>query len=276
LTCFGHFFFESFQGFTTFADYMIKWVKYTFVLLSLLASQSFDVSSNDINYQLSVSLFGSDFKELAKESYASFNFQEETLDFIVYEQALTGYFHLLQTGQLEQKDILTIVDFNKSSKKKRMWVLHLPTKQVVFNEWVAHGKNSGNEYAKFFSNTQNSRKSSIGFYLTGTPYNGKHRYSLKLHGLERGFNSNAFQRGIVIHGAGYVNEDVVSRDMPIGRSFGCPAVRQEVNADLVDLIKGGSCLYIAHFSERYLADSKYLNTEFFIPLEQAKRALNLE
>ena len=125
--------------------------------------------------------------------------------------------------------------------------------------WLPTEKNSGNIQATTFSNRFQSRMSSIGFYVTGEPYNGKHRYSLKLKGLESGYNSNAFGRGIVIHGANYVSEQIVAKGERIGRSYGCPAVAQSVNKQLVDTIKDGSCLLIHYPDKRYLSRSKILN-----------------
>jgi hypothetical protein len=110
----------------------------------------------------------------------------------------------LQTKGKIQKNILTLIDFSLSSNVKRLWIIDLNTKTVLFNSLVAHGRNTGNEFAASFSNKSESFKSSLGFYATGEVYQGKHGLSLRLDGLERGVNDNARARAVVMHGADYV------------------------------------------------------------------------
>ncbi len=231
-------------------------------------------SPNELNYELSVSTAGQDFYQVANKLYQEIGLSESELSTEVFQKALRGYVFLRYTNELENHRYLTIMDFSKSSNQKRLWLIDLYQKCVVFNELVAHGKNSGDKDASYFSNRPNSRKSSLGFYVTGSTYNGKHRYSLKLRGLEPGFNSNAFARGIVIHGAYYVSEEIAQAQKSVGRSFGCPAVSQEVNRDLVDLIKGGTCLFIYHPQSYYNEKSKILNNDQFIPIELLNALLN--
>jgi len=154
---------------------------------------------------------------------------------------------------------LSVIDYTKHSRDKRFWIIDLKKRQLLFNEWVSHGKNTGNTYASDFSNKVNSLQSSLGFFLTGHTYDGKHKYSLKLHGLEDRYNSNAFKRGIVIHGADYVSQDFIDNNNRLGRSYGCPAIRQEIKYDLISTIENGSLLFSYYSSNQYLSTSQYLN-----------------
>ena len=165
--------------------------------------------------------------------------------FDCFNLALNG-FHLLKEKGLIQKNILTVVDFSLSSNTKRLWVIDLEKNIILFQTLVAHGKNTGEEFAKEFSNQAESFKSSIGFYATGEIYNGKHGSSLKLDGLEKGLNDNARERSVVIHGADYVSESFIRQNKRLGRSQGCPAIPVEMNAKIINVIKDKSCLFIYH------------------------------
>ena len=162
-----------------------------------------------------------------------------------FSEALKGFYELKDKGIIK-KDILTIIDFSLSSNAKRLWVIDLTTNTVLINSLVAHGKNTGEEFATSFSNSASSFKSSLGFYATGEIYNGKHGKSLKLDGLERGVNNNARERGVVMHAADYVSEDFIKNHNRLGRSQGCPAVPAEMNDEIIDIIKDKSCLFIYH------------------------------
>jgi len=247
------------------------------VLTCGLILQSFNSDSSvstPFMYELEVKMDGEDFETIADQLYNKFTFDEESkLDNDVFKRGLKGFVFLNQTNELKNQRYLTIIDYSLSSKKRRMWILDMQSKDVVMNELVAHGKNSGDEFATAFSNKIQSKQSSLGFYVTGETYNGKHKYSLKLTGHESGFNTNAFARGLVIHGAHYVDDRLLEAGQRIGRSFGCPAVSQEVNKSLVDLVKGGSCLFVHSDNSRYLQQSKVLNNSLYIPLSQLKKLL---
>jgi hypothetical protein len=131
-----------------------------------------------------------------------------------------------------------------------MWVIDLEKNIVLFQTLVAHGRNTGEEYAKEFSNQAESFKSSIGFYATGEIYKGKHGLSLKLDGLEKGLNDNARKRAVVIHGADYVSESFIKQNKRLGRSQGCPAVPVEMNEKIINAIKDKSCLFLYHPSAK--------------------------
>lgn len=168
--------------------------------------------------------------------------------FDVFSTALDGFYLLKQKGQV-QKDILTLVDFSLSSNTKRLWVIDLEKKVVLFQTLVAHGRNTGEEFAKTFSNQAESFQSSVGFYATGEIYNGKHGMSLKLDGLEKGLNDKARERAVVVHGADYVSESFIRQNKRLGRSQGCPAIPVEMNAKIINVIKGKSCLFLYHPSK---------------------------
>lgn len=162
-----------------------------------------------------------------------------------FTEALKGFFALKEKG-LIKKDILTLVDFSVSSNQKRLWVIDLSSNEILLQTLVAHGKNTGEEFANNFSNTPDSFKSSLGFYATGEVYNGKHGISLKLDGLEKGLNDSARKRAVVIHGAYYVSESFIKNHKRLGRSQGCPAVPVELAPEIISMIKGQTCLYIYH------------------------------
>lgn len=227
-----------------------------------------------VTYQVSVALNSPDFGTYCARVYDAFGLQEHELDREVFEKAMQGYFYLKFHGELERDRFLTIIDYSKSCRERRLWVIDLTGKRVLFHDLVAHGKYSGDEYANRFSNRIESRQSSLGFYVTGSRYHGKHRLSLKLKGMENGFNSNAFARGIVFHGAYYVHENFVARGEKIGRSFGCPAVSQEVIGSLIEVIDQGSCVFTYYPDANYLQNSPILNAELFVPLQELKSLAN--
>lgn len=172
----------------------------------------------------------------------------------VFEKAMNGYAKLQEKG-LVKNQLLTVVDFGLSSKKKRMWIMDMTTKLVIFHTYVSHGKNTGAEFATNFSNTVNSLQSSLGFYVTGETYHGKNGLSLFIDGQEKGFNSNARKRYVVIHGADYAEPSFIDRIGYLGRSYGCPAVPNTIAKDLIETIKGESVVYIHKEDKNYLQKS---------------------
>ncbi len=172
--------------------------------------------------------------------------------------ALSGYAYLDEQNRLCKKDIITIVDFSKPSTQERLYVVNLKTKQILAKSLVAHGRNSGEVYANKFSNSSESYQSSLGFYVASETYDGKHGYSLKLDGMEAGFNSNARDRGVVVHGADYVSYNFINATGRLGRSQGCPALPMSNYQQIISLIKGGSCFFIYHPNKYYLAHSPIL------------------
>jgi hypothetical protein len=158
--------------------------------------------------------------------------------------ALKGFNHLKHKNILSNDSILTVIDYSKSSVSERFYVIDIKNRKILFKSLVAHGKNSGLEYAASFSNVKSSKKSCVGLFLTGEPYYGKHGFSLRLNGLESNINDNARERAIVIHGAGYVDESFIKNYGRLGRSYGCPALPLYNHKDIINTIKNESCLYI--------------------------------
>lgn len=175
-----------------------------------------------------------------------------------FSEALKGFYLLKEKGII-QKNILTLIDFSLSANTKRLWVIDMSTNTILFNSLVAHGRNTGEEFATAFSNLNSSFKSSLGFYATGEIYQGKHGASLRLDGLERGLNDNARQRGVVMHGADYVSESFIRDHKRLGRSQGCPAVPVELTDEIIQLIKDKSCLYIYHPSRSFTMEQKLIS-----------------
>ena len=168
-------------------------------------------------------------------------------------------FELLKNQGKIKNNFLTIVDFTLSSKSNRLWVIDMNLHKIVFNTLVAHGKNSGEDYATNFSNALNSNKSSLGFFTTGETYNGRHGLSLKLDGLENGINDNARQRAIVVHGADYVSKNFINQQNRLGRSQGCPALPVESSKKIIEIIKNKSCLFIYSSSGNYEKRTKLIS-----------------
>jgi hypothetical protein len=194
-----------------------------------------------------------------KSIYETLNSNSFSLPkFDVFLAAFQGYEEIQQLGRL-QNELLTVIDFSLPSTEERLWVIDMSCQRIVLKSLVAHGRNSGLAYATDFSNENESFKSSLGFYLTGEVYNGKHGVSLRLDGLEFGVNHKARERAIVVHGADYVNQKLAKRQGYIGRSLGCPAVPIEVHLQLIQLIKNKSCLFIYHPSCKQLQATKLLS-----------------
>lgn len=175
------------------------------------------------------------------------------IDYSVFERALAGYDMI---GD-RKKNIITIIDFSKPSTQERLFVIDTEKKKILFHTHVAHGRNSGENFATSFSNESGSHKSSLGFYLTGGTYQGRNGYSMQLYGLEKGINDKALERAIVVHAAAYANPSVLAHSSRLGRSFGCPALPQAVNDDIINTIKDGSVMYIHADDKKYLAQSGF-------------------
>lgn len=177
-----------------------------------------------------------------------------------FNAAMKGYEYLKEKGKLQKDDIISIIDFTRSSAKKRLFVIDLKNCQTLFCTYVSHGQGSGEEYATKFSNIPESYQSSLGFYITEETYSGKNGYSLHLEGQEKGINDNAQERAIVMHGAPYVSETYIRDHGYIGRSWGCPAVPEKMNKPIIEKIKNGSCVFIYGNNKKYLSRSKILNS----------------
>lgn len=218
-----------------------------FILLSAL---TFPIGNASPKKSLSMS------ERLVNETeliYEQMNLKE-LIDFNAFEAAYVGYKKLNNN----KNNLLTIIDFNLPSTEKRMYVLDLSKKEVLYVTHVAHGRNSGGNYATSFSNKNGSYQSSLGFYRTAETYNGGNGYSLRLDGLEKGINDLARPRAVVIHGADYCNENFIKSTGRLGRSFGCPALPQELNKPIINTIKDGSLIFIYADKPEYYAMTKVL------------------
>jgi hypothetical protein len=191
--------------------------------------------------------------------YDSLQLEKKGLKREAFTYAYTGYKKLLEEGEINKEGLITICDLSQSSRRKRLYLIDLNDYKLLLNTYVAHGRNSGGEYAKKFSNKPESRQSSLGFYTTKKTYYGGHGLALTLSGLEPGFNDKAERRKIVVHGSKYIGDNFLRWGKFMGRSFGCPAVPMEQSTILINTIKDGSCLFIYHPNKNYLAGSKILN-----------------
>ncbi|MBC7950134.1 MAG: murein L,D-transpeptidase catalytic domain family protein [Chitinophagaceae bacterium] len=185
--------------------------------------------------------------------YNDLHLESAGLNQQVFELAIKGFSKIVDAGKIHDTRKITIIDFSQPSSKKRLYVLDLDARKIVFQSVVSHGRNTGTLWAKSFSNQAESFKSSPGFYITAETYNGGNGYSLRLDGLERNINDNARNRAIVMHGAPYANESSIGSLGFLGRSQGCPALPQSINKAVINTIKNGTCLFI------YTPDQSYLN-----------------
>lgn len=197
----------------------------------------------------------------ADNIYNRIDFGKETpLSREVFRKAYTGYLNLKDAGKLNpEQSLISICDFSLSANEERLWVIDLDRSKVLFHCLVAHGQGTGEEYAEQFSNRENSHQSSLGFYVTADTYEGDNGYSLKLNGMDAGYNDAAFNRAIVMHGAEYVSESYIRANKRLGRSWGCPAVPVALTKPIINTIKNRTCLYIYYPNRNYLANSVWLN-----------------
>lgn len=195
----------------------------------------------------------------ANSLYNTINLVAYGLSKQAFEYAWKGYEKLSEKNKIRRNKYLTICDFSQPSSKKRLYIIDIENEQLITNTYVAHGKNSGGEYATKFSNTPESLQSSLGFYITSNTYIGKHGLSLRINGVDPGYNDKALERTIVIHGAAYVDAARAKAGVFMGRSWGCPAVPKNESTKIINTIKEGSCFFIYHASKNYLQGSKILN-----------------
>lgn len=233
------------------------------LLISVISWTPVRATKNSVNVKVTHNVTAKElFNQYVNTVYHTAGLQQSGLNLEVFQKALTGYFNIKSQNNLAQNSsVITVVDFTKSSREKRMWIIDLLNKHLLLNTWVAHGRGSGDEMATSFSDTNESHQSSLGFYLADDVYVGKHGRSLRLDGLDAGFNSNARSRGVVVHAAAYVSEGTIAAMGRLGRSFGCPAVSPMVINQVINTIKGKSVFFINGNSSNYT--SKYLNEAVF-------------
>lgn len=180
-----------------------------------------------------------------------------TLNKNVLKLALVAYQHATDKGAVK-KPVLTVIDYSLPSTKQRMWIFDLKHERLLFNTHVAHGQNSGMTVPNHFSNTPSSKATSLGTFVTKGTYMGSKGYSLNLQGLERGFNDNAYNRRVVIHGAWYVEPQFIRQSGRAGRSWGCPSVAKTIAKPVINAIKGGSVVFAYYPDKYYLSHSGYV------------------
>jgi hypothetical protein len=194
--------------------------------------------------------------------YDKLNLDSLELSRNAFSYALKGLENLQDQGAVSNDSVLTVIDFSLPSYKKRLFVIDLDSGELLFNTYVSHGRNSGTDMAKRFSNRLNSYQSSPGFYVTGKTYFGEHGYSLRLDGKEKGINDKAFKRAIVMHAADYVSNYSIKVKGYLGRSLGCPAIPAAIHKPLINTIKDGSCLFIYSPDPNYITRSPLIGQPF--------------
>lgn len=233
--------------------------KLTLALVLLLGSSIstyFFVNSSPSSILKELS-FENHFIELVSSNSANVSIEIPEREILSY--GIKGYLKMQEEGKISSGKPLTVIDFSLPSTEKRMWIIDMKDGLILHHGLVSHGRNSGDLMAKQFSNVSSSYMSSLGFYLTGETYQGKHGYSLRLDGLEKGFNDKARERAIVIHGADYAHENFIKQTGRLGRSLGCPALPNEIANEVIDMIKEQSLLFIYGKDKEYLNKSSFLN-----------------
>lgn len=239
---FGNFYFPSFN-FPTENPSTINTKTSKTTSNSLLKAEAFNVCVNEI--------------------YEKIN--EPNLCKDAFQFAYQGYLTLLNNNQLNNPEVLTVVDFSKSANEKRFFVINLKDTSLMYKNFVAHGRNSGQVYAKDFSNQSESYKSSLGYYLTAETYIGKFGLALRLDGLEKNINDKARERGIVIHGADYVSQEFIRQNGRLGRSLGCPSLPKDGNYNsIIQEIQQGACLFLYYPDKQYFANSSFFQNQNYL------------
>ncbi|HTE29835.1 MAG TPA: murein L,D-transpeptidase catalytic domain family protein [Chryseolinea sp.] len=211
-------------------------------------------SSNSINFHSPEML-----EDSIQHLYQAIKLNEFDLSFEVFKYAMVGYYNLRETGRLNDKNLISIIDFTKSSRQKRFYTIDLSKLAVKFYTYVSHGKNTGEDLAQAFSNVLHSNQSSIGFYVTGETYVGSKGYSLRLDGVEKGYNDNLRARAVVMHNAEYVSENWIKKYGRLGRSQGCPALPVDIGKHVIETLKNKTAIFAYFNDAHYLASSPFLN-----------------
>jgi hypothetical protein len=198
------------------------------------------------------------FEDSTQQLYEHLHLAEAHLDYDVFRLSLIGYHSLKASGSLKNERLISVIDFTKPSTEKRFFTIDLVSKKILFNTYVAHGKNTGENIATSFSNNQDSNQSSLGFYVTGETYVGSKGFSLRLDGQDADYNSNIRLRGVVMHTADYVSETWIKKYGRLGRSQGCPALPKEIYKRVINTIKDGSMVFAYYNDQKFLTSSTHL------------------
>lgn len=226
--------------------------------------------SQDLETQMSALLISSQEDASLNQIEVMLHQQAPALNSSVINKILSTL-RCANENHVEHNNILSVIDYSMPSSEKRLWVFDLAKKKLLFNTYVSHGLNSGILLSNYFSNKFNSKASSIGVYKTVDVYVGRHGLSLKLNGLEQGFNDNASNRSVVMHGGWYVDERFIKKYGRAGRSWGCPAVPESLKASIINTIKNNSLFVVYYPSDRWFLKSKFLScTKLSAPTELTK------
>ena len=224
-------------------------------LILLISTIILIISCSTIKYRkVNIPHSTAKFNQQIKKLYNDCNLSSFNLQYNIFRKAIVGHEYI----DLNNPNIITIIDFSQPSTAKRFYVIDTKKRKLLFNTYVAHGENSGSNYAINFSNINNSKQSSLGFFKTGETYSGTHGYSIRIDGIEKGINNKARKRDIVIHGADYVNKKFIDENNRLGRSWGCPALPMNIKDKIIDVIKGGSCIFVYADDKGYLENSLYI------------------
>jgi hypothetical protein len=222
----------------------MKFLRYIGCLGLFFVLQSFSYPSVNVASVADKFESASEFSSQITMEYDSLHLQQSGLSLKAFAAGLQAMQKI--SSSLKNPDIITIADFSQSSNAKRLYVIDLRCQEILFQTYVAHGQNSGGEFATSFSNKSGCHKSSLGCFVTLDPYQGENGLSLRIEGMDRGINDRAFDRAVVIHGADYVSEKFIHDNNRLGRSYGCPAIPVELTSSIINTIKGGSCIFIYH------------------------------
>jgi hypothetical protein len=181
-----------------------------------------------------------------------------SIDPRVFDLSLSAARCAVRSGAIAEPSTLTVIDYSKPSTEKRLWVFDLQSRELLYEELVAHGQGSGDNFANVFSNEPDTHASSLGVFLTEGTYVGKNGYSLRLRGLDEGFNHRAGERAIVMHGASYVSDEFVKKNGRLGRSWGCPALREGIAREVIDRVRGNGIIFAYYPDQEWLESSRYL------------------
>lgn len=240
---------------------MILWMAFPALMLSLTTFfPSFEADKNEFYFSTGYENSDAAAAELLYQSLS-----EPALPLAALKSSIEVYQRLEEEGQIINDRVITIIDFTKPSNLERLFVIDLVKGEVIYKSLVAHGENSGEKYATSFSNTPDSHQSSLGYYLTGKSYVGRHGHSLLLDGLEKGINDNARNRAVVIHGAAYVSHNYIKSKGRLGRSFGCPALPQETASAIIETIQEKSLLFIYSIDRNYCMNSSFFSSSISNP-----------
>jgi len=235
----------------------MKKLKYTLLLIPILATLGFSWPFSWLFSHSNPEKFGTN---VWIQKQMQIIESSANIDPKVLRLSLVAYVNARKHGVEDRKQLLTVIDYSKPSSEKRLWVFDLKHGKTLFNTWVSHGKNSGGSEATSFSNSDGSLKSSLGVFVTDSqPYIGGKGYALRLKGLEPGINDHAYERAVVIHGAWYVNADVIKKYGQIGRSWGCPAVSPNLVKPIIDAIKDKTVIFAYYPDRKWLGHSQFLS-----------------